>query len=74
MAKTNEKPVRLSLEISPALNATLDELAGRTHATKSEILRKAIALMEVAVDAKASGRKFGVANDGQELATEIVGI
>jgi hypothetical protein len=30
--------------------------------------------MEVAVQAKEDGKKFGVANKDQELATEIVGI
>ena len=36
--------------------------------------RRAVALMEVAVQAKEDGKKFGVANKDQELATEIVGI
>lgn len=68
------KPVRLSLDVSPQLNETLESLAERTHGTKSDVLRKAIALLEVAVEAKEQGKDFGVAEKGTALATKIVGI
>lgn len=68
------KPVRLSLELSPQLNQTLEDLAAKSHGTKSDVLRRAIALMAVAIQAKSEGKKFGVADKDQELATEIVGI
>ncbi len=42
------KSVRLSLDVSPELNHVLDNMAEKTHSSKSEILRKSIALMEVA--------------------------
>ena len=74
MAGSSPKPVRLSLELSPELNSTLEELAEQTHGTKSDVLRKAIALMEIAVRAKSEGRRFGIAKPEQELATEVVGI
>ena len=70
----SEKAIRLSLEVSPQLNAKLEELAAKTHGSKSEVLRRAIALMDIAVQAKEDGKKFGVAGKDQELATEIVGI
>jgi predicted transcriptional regulator len=66
--------IRLSLDISPELNSLLEDLAEQTGGTKSDVLRKAIALMRVAVDAKRQGRKFGIAEQDQPLATEIVGI
>lgn len=66
--------VRLSLDISPELNTLLEKLAGNIGGTKSDVLRKAIALMEVAVDAKRQGKKFGIAEKDQQLATEIIGI
>ena len=71
---TDSRPVRLTLELSPDLNETLERLAGQICGTKSDVLRKSIALMEVAVKARAAGRAFGVAKPGTELATEIVGI
>lgn len=66
--------VRLSLDVSPELYTLLESLATTTGGTKSEVLRKAIALMEVAVDAKRQGKKFGIAEKDQQLATEIIGI
>lgn len=66
--------VRLSLVVSPQANRALEDLARKTHSTKSEVLRKAIALLEVAVEARERGKKIGVADPGQPLATEIVGI
>jgi predicted transcriptional regulator len=66
--------IRLSLDISPETNELLEQLATRIGGTKSEVLRKAIVLMEVAVEAKRQGRKFGIAEKDQPLATEIVGL
>jgi predicted transcriptional regulator len=66
--------VRLSLDISSELNSLLEELAASIGGTKSEVLRKAIALMQVAVEAKKQGKKFGIAEKDQPLATEIIGI
>ena len=65
--------IRLSLDVSPELNEKLEELAGELHGTKSEVLRKALALMDIAVRAKKEGRRFGIAEKDQPLATEIVG-
>lgn len=66
--------VKLSLEVSAELNKTLERLAEGIGGSKSEVLRKAIALMDVALEAKQRGQKFGIANKDQQLATEIVGL
>ena len=66
--------VHFNLDISPDLNALLDKLAVSIGGTKSDVLLKAIVLMDVAVDAKRQGKKFGIAEQDQPLATEIVGI
>ncbi len=66
--------VRLSSDISPELNSLLEDMAADIGGTKSEVLRKAIALMQVAVEAKKQGKKFGIAEKDQPLATEIIGI
>ena len=72
--KNEKEKVRLSLDISPELNALLESLATTTGGTKSDVLRKAIALMEVAVDAKRRGLKLGLAEKDQPLVTEIIGL
>jgi predicted transcriptional regulator len=67
--------VRLSLDVSPELNDLLDTLAYKTHSSKSDVLRKAIALMEVAVLAKEQGQTIGVAEKGgMTLLKEIIGL
>lgn len=66
--------VRLSLDVSPELNETLERLATSMHGTKSEVLRKAIALMDVAVRAKQDGQRIGIAGPNQQLTSEIIGI
>jgi predicted transcriptional regulator len=69
------KKVKLSLEISPELNEVLDLLVEKNAgSTKSEVLRKAIALMQVAVEAREQGKKIGIANKDQPLGTELIGI
>ena len=71
---TTTERVRLSLAVSPELDNLLQTLADKTGTSKSEVLRKAIVLMEVAVNAKEEGKKFGVAEKDQPLAKEIVGL
>jgi predicted transcriptional regulator len=66
--------IRLSLDVSPELNEALTQLAAKLNTTKSDVLRKAIALMEVAVRAKEERKMFGIAAPGQALETEIVGL
>ena len=72
--KVDREKVRLSFEITPELNDQLEEIADEVGGSKTEVFKKAIALMRVAVDAKREGKKFGVAEKNQPLATEIVGL
>jgi predicted transcriptional regulator len=66
--------VRLSLDVSPELNQTLDDLATKIHGTKSDVLRKAIVLMELAVQAKDKEQKLGIIDKDRHVITEIVGL
>ncbi len=66
--------IRLSFEITPELNDQLEDIAGEVGGTKTEVFKKAIALMRVAVDAKRQGKRLGVAERDQPLATEIIGL
>ncbi|TAK77402.1 MAG: DNA-binding protein, partial [Gammaproteobacteria bacterium] len=47
--------VKMSLHLSPETNETLEQLSENNHMTKSELLRKALALMEVALKNKEKG-------------------
>jgi predicted transcriptional regulator len=74
-AKSESKAeVRLSLIVSPELNETLEALAQSLHSSKSEILRKAIALYDVAAEAKQKNQRIGILDQDRKVVTEIVGI
>jgi len=72
--QTADQTIRLSLDVSPELYDTLTTLASKLHSTKSDVLQKAVALMEVSVRAKEQHKKFRVAAPDQPLETEIVGL
>jgi predicted transcriptional regulator len=71
---TNKETVRLSLTLSPELNERLEQLAASNHTTKTEILRKAIALYDVVAEAKTEKKRLGILDQNKHLLTEIVGI
>jgi hypothetical protein len=66
--------VRLTFEVSQEMNELLDKLADESGGTKSELLRKAIALMEVAVEAKRKRNALGVIDSQDRLVTKIVAL
>lgn len=66
--------VRLSLDLSQELNETLDRLAAEGGTTKSELLRKAIALVEVATQAKQKHQKLAIVDEHQQVVSQIVGL
>ena len=70
--KKEQKPVRLSLDVSDELNNLIKQLAKETNSTKSDVLRRAITLLSVAVEAKRQGKKIGIAEKDQPLTTEII--
>lgn len=64
--------IHFNLDLSPELNDTLEQMAKKIGGTKTDVLRQAIALMQIVVTAKEQGRKFGIAEENQPLATEIL--
>lgn len=68
--------VRLSVDVTPEVNAMLESLMAQLGATnRGEVLRKAIALIKVATDAKAEGHKLYIGDTPPPGASrEIVGI
>jgi predicted transcriptional regulator len=66
--------IRLSLIVSTELNETLQALADSQHSSKSEVLRKAIALYNVAAEAKQKDQRIGILDKDRNVVTEIVGI
>ncbi|MBC6420621.1 MAG: DNA-binding protein [Hormoscilla sp. SP5CHS1] len=54
---TQEK-IKLIMEMSPQLYATLDSLAQKIDSDKADVLQKAISLFEVAVKALEEGKEI----------------
>jgi hypothetical protein len=66
--------VRLSLRVSQELNQTLEDIAESTGGNRTDVIRRALALMKVAHAARRDGRHLGIVNDARKLDTEIVGL
>ncbi|MDF5734194.1 MAG: DNA-binding protein [Nostoc sp.] len=66
--------IQINLDLSPELYETLNNLAQHINGDNAEVLLKALALMEVAVEAKQKGKHIWLADDNQNLETEIIGI
>jgi len=71
---SEKEMIRLSLQITADLNERLEAIARETGGTKSDVLRRAFALMEVAHRGRKEGKRLGFAKSESVLETEIVGI
>lgn len=58
---------RITLDLSDEANAVIEQLAKKRGTTKAEVLRRGLALMEVADEARRRGLKVGAAEDEQRL-------
>ena len=66
--------VRLNLQVSTELNTVLEEIADSSGGTKTDVIRQALALMQVAYNAKRNGKHIGLVSDADRLDTEIIGL
>jgi predicted transcriptional regulator len=67
--------VKMTLEMSPELNQVIEQMAKASSSTKVEVVRKALALMEVAFEAKAKDQVLAlVGKKDDKLVTRIVGL
>jgi predicted transcriptional regulator len=69
-----KEKVKLTLELSPEMYGVLKNLSEETSSSKSEILRKALNLMEVAVTAKSHNYSLGILDKQDHIKSRIVGI
>lgn len=64
---------RINFDVSPELDETIEKLVKQTgSASKSELLRRAIALMEVASEAKQKGEKVVIADKDRKPIAEVL--
>lgn len=65
---------QISLNLSPELYETLNNVAQQLDGDMAEVLLKGIVLMHLAVEAKQNGKHLWITDKNQTLETEIVGI
>ena len=66
--------VRFALSISPGLAEKIEEMATSQHTTKSDIIRKSIALMSIAIENKALGNSIIVVDKNDKKVAGILGL
>jgi predicted transcriptional regulator len=66
--------VSMTLEVSPALNQKLHQLAELNGATMSTVLLKALTLYDIASQAKIDNQRIGIVDANQQLLAEVIGI
>lgn len=64
---------RLNVQFNSKQNNALAKLADDLETTKSGVLKRALALLDIVVREKKHGNSVGIINDGKEI-KEIVGI
>lgn len=68
------KSIRLSLDVSPEMYDMLEEMSNKAHSTKSDLMRKSLFLMMIAIREKEQGHYLGIIGKDKKLINEIVGV
>ncbi len=73
MNTTTLKTKRINFDVTPELDNVISELTSKTgSSSKAEFIRRAIALMKVATEAKEKGEKIMIADSNREPLSEIL--
>lgn len=63
---------RLNIDVPVSVNEFLDEYAQESGTTKSDVIRKAVALLKVALTEKQRGRVMGFVTESKEKTLDAV--
>jgi predicted transcriptional regulator len=66
--------IRLNVNITDELNRRLDLMAEKSGSSKSDLLRKAIVLMDLAVNENSKGNVLAIADKNHHVLREIIGV
>jgi hypothetical protein len=72
-AQNELQRIQIQLDLSPELYETINNLAQQINGDNAEVLIKAIALLELAIEAKQQDKHLWIVDNQQNLETEIVG-
>ncbi len=65
---------RITVDVPEEQYNLILELADQIHGTNSDVLRRGLALMKIAVEAENEGKQIGISDDGKSLTTRLLGI
>jgi predicted transcriptional regulator len=74
MSDREPKKVRLSLEIPAEINRMLEEIADHLGSSKTEVIKRSLALAEAAHKARRENKIVGVMTQDHRLEKEFIGI
>lgn len=66
--------VRLNVNITKEMDSRLNELAEAKGMTKSDMLRRALALFDLVANESNKGNKLAITSDSHEVLRELVGV
>ncbi|WP_427159787.1 DNA-binding protein [Aliinostoc sp. HNIBRCY26] len=66
--------LQINLNLSQELYKTIDNLSQQIQGDHADVFLKALALLEIAVEAKQQGKHLWIVDDHENLETEISGI
>jgi len=64
--------VRLTLDLTDALNKRLEQIADDLGTTKSDVIKRSLALMDVVNQAQKEGSRLAISEDGASVKKEIL--
>lgn len=78
LAKSNQthptvSPYKAFIGVPPEYDAVIEKLSQQTGLSESEVVRRALRLMETAVDARLQGQRIGILNQAGNPITEVTG-
>ena len=65
--------VKISIVLSDDLHRRVERLSAESGVTKTELLRRAIQLLEVAVEARSRDLRLGIFDAERKLVSQIIG-
>lgn len=65
-------PMRIIVDVSPDLDAIIDNMADELDESKSTTILRALALLKTALEAKRKGERLVIVNDAENVERDLV--
>lgn len=66
--------IRVTMDVSPEFKQLLERLAENESRSQTDVIRRAIALYQYALDAKVKGKQLAVLNQDDSVAAHLVNL